>query len=315
MYKNLDRLRIFFYIFSLGSISETSKLLNISQSAISQTLQKLEKELESHLFTRQHKKLIPTESGIKLFKIVKSFMSDLENYSKELKYSKEFPYGELRVGAPQEFGKTYLSHIISQFRKLYKDVIFSLKLSSPDVLLEDLKQGNLDFIIVDEFLINNPISGKLDTLLFTPIVDEKIILACSKDYYNKNINGDHTFKSISNQDFISYSKDKHKIREWFIKHFSKKSINPKTVMSVDNHEAIVSGIMNNLGMGIVASHLVKSELDSGEMIHIKTNKNDDIINTISLVQLLDKIPSLAEKKFSQFLIETIQEKLSNGIKI
>ena len=63
--------------------------------------------------------------------------------------------------------------------------------------------------------------------------------------------------------------------------------------------------MHNLGLGVLASHLVKKELESGEIIQIKTSESE-IINSISLVQLLDKVPTLTEKVFSTFMIERIQ---------
>ena len=79
----------------------------------------------------------------------------------------------------------------------------------------------------------------------------------------------------------------------------------KKVLSIDNHEAVVSSILHDMGLGVVASRLVREELDAGRMVQIRTDKAD-IINTISLVQLLDKVPSLTERVFSEFLIRTIQ---------
>ena len=57
-------------------------------------------------------------------------------------------------------------------------------------------------------------------------------------------------------------------------------------------------------MGIVTSHLAKEEIQGGQIIPIKTSK-PDIVNQISLVQLQDKIPTLAEKVFENFLVAKI----------
>ncbi len=80
---------------------------------------------------------------------------------------------------------------------------------------------------------------------------------------------------------------------------------------MDNHAGVVSAIMHNIGMGIVASQLVKDELQSGRMVKIKTSEAD-IINSISLVQLLDKIPSLTEKTFAGFMVNRIREMITAG---
>ncbi len=42
-----------------------------------------------------------------------------------------------------------------------------------------------------------------------------------------------------------------------------------------------------------------------------TTPEPDIVNTISLVQLLDKVPSLSEKLFSKFLISKIKSILTD----
>ncbi len=100
MLQNLDRLKTFYYVFSRQSIVAAANTLHVSQSAVSQSLQKLEQEIKSPLFTRLHKKLIPTAAGIELFRIVEVFMSELDAYLNELNLSKDTPIGELRIGAP-----------------------------------------------------------------------------------------------------------------------------------------------------------------------------------------------------------------------
>ena len=66
----------------------------------------------------------------------------------------------------------------------------------------------------------------------------------------------------------------------------------------------VSAIRHHLGLGVIASHLVKEEIQNGQIIPINTSK-PKIINQISIVNLQDKIPTLSEKVFQHFLIDQI----------
>ncbi len=77
MLQNLDRVKVFYHVFTAGSVAAASDALHISQSAVSQALQKLEKELKTPLFTRLHKKLVPTTAGKDLYAVVQPFMSEL----------------------------------------------------------------------------------------------------------------------------------------------------------------------------------------------------------------------------------------------
>jgi hypothetical protein len=58
-------------------------------------------------------------------------------------------------------------------------------------------------------------------------------------------------------------------------------------------------------MGVVASHLVKDELQNQQIVHIKASASE-IINSISLVYLQDKIPTFTEKSFEKYLVDTIK---------
>ena len=133
MLQSLDRLKVFYHVFDKGSVISAAKSLNVSQSAVSQSLQKLENEIKSPLFTRLYKQLVPTAAGERLFATVKPFMAELDICLKTLAQSKEQPFGELRIGSPVEFGKAYFPGIVAAFRKQYPDVTFYLKLGNPDL--------------------------------------------------------------------------------------------------------------------------------------------------------------------------------------
>jgi len=124
MLQNLDRLKVFYHVFAKGSVISAAKILNVSQSAVSQGFQKLESEIKTSLFTRLHKQLVPTTAGEHLFATIKPFMAELDICLETFEQAKDQPFGELRIGAPVEFGKAYFTAIVAAFRKQYPDVTF-----------------------------------------------------------------------------------------------------------------------------------------------------------------------------------------------
>jgi DNA-binding transcriptional LysR family regulator len=144
-----------------------------------------------------------------------------------------------------------------------------------------------------------------------------VILACSRQYYETYVQGDESFTSLSRQNFISYRKDLHTIKQWFKHHFSKANIQVRDVLTVDSHGAVISAITSNVGMGIVASHLIAETLRKGTVVHIQTSKAE-IMNSIALVHLQDKIPTFTEKVFERFLVDMIRGTISTdnaGMKV
>ncbi|SMD08917.1 DNA-binding transcriptional regulator, LysR family [Desulfocicer vacuolatum DSM 3385] len=305
MLQNLGRLKVFYHVFSKGSVLSASKILHVSQSAVSQSLQKLEEEIQSQLFTRMHKRLVPTAAGERLFAVVHPFMQELAGCLKNIKQSREKPFGELRIGAPVEFGKAYFPGMVARFREQYPEVTFYLKLGNPATLLPLVETGQIDFAFVDLFLTQNQFFANLDIYHFSPVVDEEIILACSKRYYEKQIKSDHSFSHLKSQQFIAYRHNAQDVKNWFKHHFNKGNVKYDVVLVVDSQQALISAVKHHAGVGIVASHLVAKEMKEGLIVPIHTPK-PKIINQISLVLLQDKVPTLTEKIFQKFLIEKIQ---------
>lgn len=311
MLQNLDRLKVFYHVFALESVVAAAEVLHVSQSAVSQAVIKLEREVGTPLFIRLHKQLVPTAAGQRLYEIVMPFIIDLDTYLKDLVMEKDHPAGELRIGAPPEFGKAYLPSVVAEFRERYQDVTFSLELGTPKTLLPLLREGQIDFALVDVFLTQNTHIGSFDMYHFDAVVEEEVILACSFKYFENSVKDDLSFESLSQQNFISYRKDLQTIKQWFKHHFSKSNVNIRDVLTVDNHAAVVSAIMNHMGMGVVASHIVNNELRDKQIIHIKTSKSE-ILNAISLVHLQDKVPTFTEKVFVNHLVDTIKKEISKS---
>lgn len=303
---DFNRLKVFYYIYTSCSISEAAKELRITGSAVSQHLKKLEQEVNSHLFTRLHKKLVPTADGDRLYGIIKPFFDELSDGLRAIKHGRQVPAGELRVGAPIEFGNSYVPPVIAAFRRLYPEVVFTLRLGSSEKLISLVRTGELDFTIVDLFTAPREYPGSLGEFSITPVIDEEIILVGSTNYIEKVLHGDFSLQNLLDREYIAYRHNILVLKSWFKHHFGKNLNRLNIVLTVDNVRAIISGIKNDLGLGVVPSHVVYDELSKNEIVAIPT-AGKNAVNHMSLVQLQDKILTLAEKKFQDFLLGQMRE--------
>lgn len=316
MLPDFNRLKVFYHVFTHTSVAGAARELHVTQSAVSQHLQKLESELDTALFTRLHKQLVPTAAGERLYGIVKPFVAELETGLRHLEQARDKPYGLLRLGAPREFGKEYLPGIFASFRRACPDVTFYLKLENPVILLSMMAEGKLDFAITDTFSIKGQFYGDLSNYAIEPMVEEEVILACSRRYYDQEIRGDHTFGNLIRREFISYYEGTPVIRSWFKHHYNRSLPSLTIVLQVENVHAVSSGILHHMGLGIIPSHLFREEIQSGA-IQVITTDTPPLINRISLVQLQDKIPTPAEKAFQKHFRNEIDASglLRNFLKI
>jgi DNA-binding transcriptional LysR family regulator len=296
MLPDFNRLKGFYYVFRGGGVAAAAKELHVTQSAVSQNLQKLEEELNEKLFIRIHKRLVPTRQGEALFSVIEPFVSNLEEQIETLKSEQTMPGGEFRIGAPVEFGEIYLIQACAEFRKQYTNVRFYLEFGHPDRLLPMISRGELDIAYADIFSRSGEYARELELFDLKPVFSEKLILFGSKAYIKQKKLNQPDFKQLISCDYIAYQRHTPAIRSWFRHHFNKTSINIKPVLTVESVKGVISGLKNNLGLGIVPSHLIQKEIDGGEILPISI-KSKELVNHISLIRLLDKIPSLTEKKF------------------
>lgn len=307
MQTDLNRLRIFYTVFTHDSVSEAARQLSLSQPAVSQHLQKLEKELRVQLFTRIHKKLLPTAAAIQLYETIEPFLSTLPATLAQLKLPSDKPYGQLRLGAPYEFGQAYLPDIFDGFRQQFPDVYFTVKLGEALSLLKALREGDIDFAIIDLVLASlHFIDERTDIYSMDPLIDEELAMICSREYYEREIRGDHSYENLISKDFISDEHDDSFLRHWFSYHFGKAAKKLNIIIMVESHQANLRCVQLGMGLTVTSSHMVWNEIAEGGMVPIITGK-PNAINTISLVQLQDKIPTITEKTFHRYILEHMQD--------
>ena len=164
-----------------------------------------------------------------------------------------------------------------------------------------VEAGELDFSLVDIFLTREQvIGGRLDRYSFDPLLDEEVSLACSRPYYDQFIQGDHSMEKLEKLDFISYEKSSLSLRSWFKHHFKKNPGRLSQVLTVNSHQAVINAIQNHLGLGVVATPVVRKEIELGLLVLIRTGQ-PEVINKIALAQLQDKVPTLTERTFIKFM--------------
>lgn len=296
MQVDLNRLQVFYHIYKGLSIKTAAAELAITPSAVSQQLKKLEQETKTALFTRLHKRLIPTTEGTRLFALVNPLIKDLRSGLTIMADERSEPHGLLRVGAPMEFGSIYLPHVFSHFRTSYDKVTFSLVLGRPSTLLPMVNSGELDIAFVDTFPTKEQHYNDFGNFSVQPVIEEQVVLACSRQFFGNNINKEPSYKTLTASSFISQEQDGRALYNWFLHHFGKSPPSLNIVLTAANHQAVVSGVRHHMGLGIVVKHLVWEDVQKGKILIMEENELQ-AVNKISVIQLLDKIPTLTERKF------------------
>lgn len=142
------KLRTFLILCQTKSFTKTAESLHITQPAVSHHLKYLEAYYQTKLYEYNNRKFQLTPSGEILYQFVNSVNSDSERLKAQLpSLSTNVP--ELRIGAEQSAGESFLPHLIISFLKEMpkcKLKIISENYSSLSTMLDN---GDLDFFLFD----------------------------------------------------------------------------------------------------------------------------------------------------------------------
>ena len=170
-----DKLKSFYEVAVLKSISKASAKLNISQSALSRQIQDLEYNLKTPLFIRHQKGVRLTEQGDNLFNTVSQINFSISEFEKKLMYKKTKPVGKLTISTTVGFGSTWLTPRINKFTNQFPDIDVSLLMSDEEV---DLSSRAADVAV----RVKKPTQANL---IFKRFVNFHNHIYASSDYLQK----------------------------------------------------------------------------------------------------------------------------------
>lgn len=301
MLPDFNRLHVFYHVYRQNSFKLAAQTLFLTQPGVSQHIRKLEEEIHTPLFVRQHKKIIPTRAGKRLFQMIKPYIETISDHLPYIAMPMEQPFGRLRIGAPLEFGKSYLPEICAQFRKIWPRVTFKIKFEEPDLLLTMVEKNDVDMAIVDFFSAKDQVTGRPERFRIHPLTEEFFVLACSKDYHDRNIKGDVSFDTLSRQAYLTDEHEPFILRHWFRHYFKKTPKQLDIVMAIESHPALIKCMELGMGLTITAHHIIEKDVNAGKIITVFP-PGDRLLNRVSLVQLKGKTLTMTEKTFEDYMI-------------
>ena len=255
----LEQYKIFNEAAITLSFSQAARNLFISQSAVSQTINILEKELDVQLFIRLPRGVELTKEGQMLQRQIADALSIITNAENQLAILKELKTGELRIGTGDAFCKSFLIPYLVKFRERYPDVHIHVKNGTTLETIELVKSGQLDLAFIS-----------------LPYKDESLNVEELLEVHDIFVSGspnDHiyTLEEIANENLIMLEKVSNSRRS-VERYFSEQGILLKPEMELGGHELVVTFAKNNLGISVVTKEFCLNELKNKELYELTLEK-------------------------------------------
>lgn len=140
---NLDALKVFLAVAAHGSFSEAGRHLHLSQPAVSQIMQGLERQLGLLLFARQGRTVQLTEGGQVLVSMARELLTSSQRVEQTMLSLQGEVVGEMSVGCSTASGKYLLPGLIARFRKEYPQVKINVVIGSRESIITKILGGEV----------------------------------------------------------------------------------------------------------------------------------------------------------------------------
>ena len=291
MYKNdinLNLYKIFYEVALSESISDASKKMFITQSAVSKAIKKLEEDLNTNLFYRNSKGVKLTQKGEELLFYVEEAFNNLVTAKRTMIESKTLNKGKISIGVPSQIGSFYIFEDITNFHKKYPNIEITIISKTTTQLLKLLEQHEIDFIID-----TSPINTKIDNIIIQPLIEVENCFVAKSDTLI-DVDKIKTIKDLAKYPLVLPIKGTDN-RKQLDKIFEKNNVELNDVINIHTSEMIAGSIKKDLGIGYIIYDVVKDNVETGEFKIININEKLPKV-TINLVYI-EKYLTIAPKFF------------------
>jgi DNA-binding transcriptional LysR family regulator len=257
----IESLKYFVSIIDSKSISKAAEIEHISQSALTQSIKRLESDFKCDLLHRTNKGIEPTESGILVYEYAKDILAMSDSLKSRLMCLNEGCYN-IVIKPCCSMDNHFIPTIVFQLQSKFPGIKLTTELDSKLKTLTEIQVGIADFGIVMGHVSSHPMLD-VEIIGFEQIV----LIAHQKSPINQLTVNDLINYKLIDFTLASYLKDIHqKLASLSTKNASSGYL---PFLSLDSISSIKSLIMSNLGFAFLPKYSVTEELLSQQFKIIK----------------------------------------------
>ena len=144
------QMKYFISVVECSSFTEAAEQCYISQSAISQQIRSLEKELGVELIHRENRRFTLTPAGKYFYEQSKGILNEVEDIRRETFRIGKDKELELKIGYLRCYSGQELHQAVAEFSRLYPEVSIHIVNGTHEELYDLLRFGGADLVLTDQ---------------------------------------------------------------------------------------------------------------------------------------------------------------------
>jgi len=291
----IESFKVFCDLAETESFTKAAQINSVTQSAVSQQISSLERQLKSLLIERSKKKFRLTREGQLLYEYGKQIIQTYDSLLHRLQEVKDIVSGTIRVATIYSIGLHDLPPYLKKFLKAYPTVNVHIEYQRANQVYDDVL-GN----VVDLGLVAYP--SKESRLEIVPLRQERCVLIAHPGHplaKNRTVK----LAALQGQKFIGFEPDI-PTRKAIDKVLRDHEVTVTTVMEFDNIETVKRAVEIEAGLSIVPEGTVVQEVAKQTLVAIPF-VDATIHRPLAVIHKKNKVLSPAMKQFIAILKEGV----------
>lgn len=292
----IEQLEYVLEVAKSGAISKASENLHVTQSAVSQSITALEKELGVVLFHRARTGTLPTIQGKKVIQKAVEILLKVEELREEIKEDSKDVQGKLTFASIPIY-MPYLLEPLAAFKADYPNVEIEIMEQETHEIINDITRFELDIGLIT---LHDGLKDKMENLDFQLLNKGEMKVFAHKDSAI-SVNDSIEPQALINETIVMYDGDYVK---WFVQNFIAEFGSLQILFTSNNTDVIKKAVIQN--MAITFSPELYKEGDT-LLVNQNAIKKMNILNhqpvhiAFGFVYPKKKTPSLLARKFMKYI--------------
>jgi DNA-binding transcriptional LysR family regulator len=254
---NLSELRVFVTAAEEGNFSRAAERLQLSQSAISQNIQAIEKEYGVELFVRRGRTVELSEAGHAILPLARDVLHSSSKFEDAMQNANKQISGELLIGCSTSSGRYLMPSLLSQFQQQFPSVRSRIRVLPREGVLDQLLNEMVPLGVTSRMFEHHDLESQ-------PIFTEKVILIVPPNHPWAAV-GHAEPKDIVGQRIIM-REESSGTRETVLEGLRVYGVTPDMldfVMELGSSEAIELAVERGMGIAFVSEMIAARGLSLG----------------------------------------------------
>lgn len=281
-----------------GSLSEAARRQKTPLATVSRKVSELEAHLQTRLFQRTSRTLVPTEAGRSYIAAAKRILADIAEAERAASGEYSAPRGDLTVSAPIGLGRLHLLPVVTKFLKAFPEVNVQLGLQDRAV--------NLAEEHVDVALRIGPLA---DSSLIAARIGEIHRVACASPAYLTARGRPQSPADLATHDCISYAAVQSPGAWSFLQDGGEQIVPVRSRLVVGSYESAVDAACAGVGVTLAFSYHVAGLVKAGALETCLDAHRPPPV-PISFVYPSNRFMAVKLRAFLDFALPRLKERLA-----